>query len=481
MKVAEQSNPPLRSWLDKQGLRLDAKPYLSGAFATQRLLERLTVEKVPLKEVTAGHAGGIYNGPQFRRVYLTDPEHSVPFVGSKDMLVADLGTLPRLRKTDAESSSLHYLRLEPGMTLISCSGFNAGRRAYVRPDMAGYWSSQDVLKVVPDSGKIGAGYLYAFLASRFGESLVKGSVYGSAVKHIEPHHIEDLPVPRFEEAVEKEIHELMEEAAALRAAFQRGITEATRVLFRTAGLEDLLDLKWHAQGRDLGFVQSGLDATTLRALNFQPRAREIVRRLRKVEHVTLGEVCEGGQLSRGVRFPRIDGEPGDTYSYRLVGQRQAFWMRPEGRWISKAYTSSEVLAEDETVLVASQGTLGDNEVYCRSLLATGAWRSFAFSEHFLRVRPGCSGFSGAYLFAFLRSEPAFRVLRSMSAGGKQQDIHEELRKTIPVPVLTEADRDRIAKTVREAHCQRDEADRMEDEALAKLEKAVARHAGAKAA
>jgi hypothetical protein len=477
VKLAERGNPARRGWLDRQGLRLDAKPYLSGAFATQRLLERLPVEKAPLKEVTAGHAGGIFNGPKFRRVYLTDPEHSVPFVGSKDMLVADLTALPRLRKADAESSSLSYLELEPGMTLIACSGFNAGRRAYARPDMAGCWSSQHVIKVVPDRSRIDPGFLYAFLASRFGEVLVKGSIYGSAVKHIEPHHIEDIPVPRFGEAVEKEIHELVEGAAELRAASQRGVTEATQDLFRTAGLEDLLDLKWHEQGRDLGFPQSGLSATTLRALNFQPRAREILRRLGEVEHVTLGEVCAGGQLSRGLRFPRVDGEPGDAYSYRLVGQRQAFWLRPEGRWISKAHTSDEVLAKDETVLVASQGTLGENEVYCRSILVTGAWRSNAFSEHFLRVRPGMSGFSGAYLFALLRSEPVFRVLRSMSAGGKQQDIHEDLRKYIPVPVLTEVDRDRIAETVRRAYRQRDEADRKEDQALAKLEAAVVLHSG----
>lgn len=477
MKIAERGNPAMRSWLDRQGLRLDAKPYLSGAFATRRLLERLTVEKMPLSEVTAGHAGGIYNGPKFRRVYLTDPEHSVPFVGSKDMLVADLSTLPRLRKSDAESSSLHYLRLQSGMTLISCSGFNAGRRAYVRPDMTGHWSSQDVLKVVPDPGKIGAGYLYAFLASRFGEALVKGTVYGSAVKHIEPHHIEGLPVPRFGEAVEKEIHELMEEAASLRAAFQSGVNQATRDLFETAGLGDLLDLRWHEQGRDLGFAQRGVDTTTLRALNFQPRAREILRRLGEVEHATLGEICQGGQLSRGLRFSRVDGEPGDAYSYRLVGQRQAFWLRPEGRWISKAYTPEEVLAKDQTVLIASQGTLGDNEVYGRALFVTGSWRSFAFSEHFLRVRPGSDDFSGAYLFAFLRSDPAFRVLRSMSTGGKQQDIHEELREALPVPVLGESHRGRIAKTVREAYRQRDEADRMEEKAISLLHAAVTQHAG----
>ncbi|GAA0915528.1 hypothetical protein GCM10009549_31040 [Streptomyces thermoalcalitolerans] len=93
-----------------------------------------------MQEVTAGYAGGIFNGPKLRRVYLSDPQHSVPFIGSKDMLVADLGGVPRIRKRDAESRQPHYLKLEAGMTLIACSGFNAGRRAYARPDMAPFGS-----------------------------------------------------------------------------------------------------------------------------------------------------------------------------------------------------------------------------------------------------------------------------------------------------------------------------------------------------
>lgn len=173
MKIAELSNPVKSDWFADQGLRLDASPYVAGSMKTKKLLEQLPRTE-PLASLTAGHNGGIFNGPMFRRVYLTDPEHSVPFLGTKDMMAADLTGLPRLRKSDAESSALSYLQLKPGMTLISCSGFNAGRRAYVRPDMGDCWSSQDTLKVEPDPEKIKSGYLYAFLLSKFGESLVRG-------------------------------------------------------------------------------------------------------------------------------------------------------------------------------------------------------------------------------------------------------------------------------------------------------------------
>ncbi len=405
-----------------------------------------------------------------RRVYLTDPAHSVPFVGSKDMLVADFSALPRLSRAEAESPSLSYMELKPGMTLISRSGFNAGRRSYVRSDMVGFWSSEHVMKVVPNQDRIQPGYLYAFLASRFGEVLVRGGIYGSAVKHIAPEHVGEIPVPRFGDAVETEIHELVQGAAELRAEFQAGLDAATRDLFRTAGIEELLDLRWHEQGRDLGFAERGVSATSLRALNFQPRARGILERLGERECVSLGEVCAGGMLRTGKRFKRVEADP--AYGVRLVGQRQSFWVRPEGRWISAEQAPDDILQEDETVLIAAHGTLGDNEVYGRSILVTGSWLDNAFSQDFVRVVSGDSGVSGAYLFAFFRSEAVFRVLRSMSVGGKQQEYHTKLLRGLPIPVLTQPDRDRIADTVRAAYRKRDEADRREDLALVKLEAAV---------
>ncbi|TDW90511.1 hypothetical protein EV137_4329 [Kribbella pratensis] len=469
MKIAGVDNPVRVDWFYDQGFRLDAKPYLSGSLAARKRIESLP-GTVTLGSVTAGHGGGIFKGPMFRRVYLTDPAHSVPFLGSKDMMAADLTNLPRLRKSDAVSRNLAYLRLKPGMTLISRSGFYAGRRSYVRPDMGDVWASDDVLRVEPSPERIRSGYLYAFLVSRFGEALVRGTVYGSAVKHIEPHHLTGLPVPRFADALEERVHQLVEESARLRAAFQSGLERATEDLFRSVGLPELVNYRWHQESPDLGFEVADFGVQSIRALNFAPRARRIVGKLSSVEHRTLGEICEGGLLSRGVRFKRVDSEA--EFGAKLVGQRQAFWIRPEGRMLASGSLPAEVFADDETIMVASQGTLGEQEVFCRAFLATGSWLGNAYSEHFLRIKSGDEGVSGAYLFAFLRSEIAFRVFRSMSAGGKQQDIHEGLRRKVPVPLASPADRERIAETVRQAYRDRDQADLLEDEALVLLTAAV---------
>jgi hypothetical protein len=212
--------------------------------------------------------------------------------------------------------------------LISCSGA-IGRMAYTRPEMDGMWSSQDVLKVVPDPGRILPGYLYAFLSSKFGVPLVIGGTYGAVIPHIEPYHIATLPVPRLGEEIEGRVHGLVQEAAELRPKFQTEIETATCAFFEAAGLPELYQIRWHSQPRDLGFVVHGLNTTALRALNFAPRFTGILKKLRSVPYKTLGELCAHGQLSSGVRFKRIDCDP--EHGVRLIGQRQAFWLRPEGR------------------------------------------------------------------------------------------------------------------------------------------------------
>jgi hypothetical protein len=468
VRIVNRDNPVMSEWLGEQGYRLDPAPYLSRALEARKLLEQLSNTE-QLSDLTDGYHGGIFNGPKFRRVYVTGREHGVPFLGSTDMMEIDFTNLPCLKKNDAVSSKLSYLQVKPGMTLISCSG-SVGRMGYVRPDMTGFWSSQDVLKVEADPDRIKPGYLYAFLSSRFGEALIKSSAYGAIIQHLEPRHIADLPVPRFGDDLERKIHDLVEEAAQLRAGFQAGLTAATEDFFRSVGLPELNDLHWHEQERDLGFEVEELTPSSLRAFNFAPRARRLAHTLSSVPSKPLGEICTGGQLNSGVRFKRIDASP--EHGVRLIGQRQGFWLRPEGRWISAAQAPSGIFAQDETVMIAAQGTLGENEVFCRPIFVTGNWLEHAYTQHFLRVVSGDPDVPGAYLFAFLRSEVAFRLLRSLSVGGKQQDIHETFRAQIPVPLAAPIDRDRIAETVRRAYRDRDKADRLEDQALALLTTAL---------
>lgn len=203
------------TWMDGYGYRLDCQPYLGGALEMKVLLERLPLRKDLLHTLTAGFDGGIYNGPQFSRTWVESPEYGVPFIGSSSMLYADLSDVPLLSKKQAYARQLRNLEIQPGMALISRSG-TIGKMVYARPDMVGMWSSEHIMKVVADPAKIPSGYLYAYLSSKFGIPLVTSGTYGAIIQAINPEHIWDLPVPRLGDALENEIHSLVEEAARLR-------------------------------------------------------------------------------------------------------------------------------------------------------------------------------------------------------------------------------------------------------------------------
>jgi type I restriction enzyme S subunit len=69
-----------------------------------------------------------------------------------------------------------------------------------------------------------------------------------------------------------------------------------------------------------------------------------------------------------------------------------------------------------------------------------------------------------YLFAFLRSNVAFRLLRSISTGGKQQEQHAGMMWRFPIPRLSSEREHEISRTVEAATALFDKALGLEDEA-----------------
>lgn len=224
------------SWWEGYGYRLDCQPYLAGALETKIILEGLSLRKDRLDDLTTGPEGGIFHAGREKRYWVDSPEFGVPFLGSTDILAADLSNLPFIAKKQIEANPLLLIR--KGYTLITRSG-TIGRMAYTRPDMDGLACSEHVLRVSPDPQKIPSGYLYAFLSSKFGIPLVISGTYGSIIQGIEPEHIADIPVPRLDPQAEWEIHERVEKAAALRTEAQQAFQEALNMFHRLCELPTL--------------------------------------------------------------------------------------------------------------------------------------------------------------------------------------------------------------------------------------------------
>lgn len=452
------------TWLEHNGRRLDCGPYMSGAIEARELMGKFRTET--LESLTEG----IYHAGREGRQYVIDPQYGIPFLGSTDILASDLSFQPLLSKKQVEANQSFTIR--EGWTLITRSG-TTGRMAFARQDMHGLACSEHVMRIVPETEKVLPGYIYSYLSSRFGVPLIVSGTYGSVIPSIEPHHISDLPVPRLGD-IETRAHKLMIESASMLTVSQAKLNEATDLFFDSVNLIDIKPSEWHAWGADLGFAcKAGIQS--LRALNFNPRFLRLCEKIKQGSWKPLGELCVPGTLKRGVRFNRIDAEP--EFAYRLVGQKELFWLRPEGRWISKRFVPEGVLVDDGCILVAAQGTLGESELYCRAEFATGKALENAYSEHILRVLADESTIERGALFAFMRSETAFRMLRSISVGSKLQDHHYAMLPSLPIPYPGADVRKRCNELVLEAYKARQRAVELEDQARSIVERAIAEGGG----
>jgi type I restriction enzyme S subunit len=425
---------------------------MSGAQEARDALHRLSVDKHSLQTLTSGYAGGIYNGPVFARIWVDDPQYGVPFIGSSDISSADLSNLPLLKKSYATSKKLTHLELAEGMTLITCSG-TIGRMAYVRPDMAGMWSSQHVMKVVPDPARIPPGYLYAFLSSKFGVPLVVAGTYGAIIQHIEPQHVAGLEVPRFDADIEQRIHSKIGLAANLRS-------RSAKILHSIAKeFDDLFpDFDLHKKSSlSVSSVSSIELRSRMDAEYHNPRAVQIRKRLALVPHASLAAWCDDIFLPGIFKRIHVDG-PEFAAPYFTGYSLYSNEPEPKG-YLSRATTLfDQVSLKEGMILVQAfgqEGGLTGRPVW------VGRHLNNATTTHMLVRLIVKDRNRAAYLYGFLNSLLAYRQISCLTYGGSIPHFDVAGIKTVLIPRLAPEKEAGIADQVLTAVAARDEALQLE--------------------
>lgn len=456
------------SVLKAEGFRLTGAFHLSEDEVASRDLRALASSSTPLLDLTKGRR--VFRGPIFKRQYVEDPELGAPYVSANDLdrvFVEPSGYLSKRL-----GSLLDELTLREGMVLVTCSGMSLGKALWTRRDMDGLVASHDLIRIEVDERKVPPGYLYVFLSNRFGRVAIRRQTYGGSVKHIEPQHLHNLPIPRLKASVENRIHDLAMTSSAKVSRHVDLMREATSTLMSAIGVEEPSPYRWSTDEARLGWAQHSISSLSLRAMNFDPRAVALRAAAARAERTSsLGQLCVPQWFKGKIIFTRIDAEP--EFGALLLGQRKAFRPRPEGRWISRRSIEGLGLQVPAgTTLIPSHGTLGENELYCRALYVTPRMSSCAFSGDFFRCIPLEGAIDPGYLHAFLRSEFAFRLLRSISTGGKQQEQHPTMMWNLPIPRLGKPKEARIGSLVEAAAEELDAAMTAEDEAERLLEKSI---------
>lgn len=436
---------------------------MSGAIEAREVLESLENTK-PLKEFTKGHNGGIYNGPKFSRTWVESQDYGVPFLGSSTMLIADLSDLPLLRKKDALSSKLSYLRLEKGTTLISCSG-TIGRTVYARYDMENMWTSQHIIKVVPDTEKIKSGYLYAYLSSNFGVPLIVSGTYGAIIQHIEPHHISDIPVPRLKANLEEKIHDLIQEASELRSSAQ---DKRESVISKVQK-----ELKWKPQklyelSNSVGVNQLNRRFDAFHHTYSISLARKTLSE--SLDSAVLGSVVrEVFEPNRGARM-KVENP---DFGVPFLSSSEVFRLDPVGDYFISKKTPGfdRLLIEECDLLIPRSGQIGG--IIGKAVLPLPTYYGHAATEHLVRIR--CFSREDAYyLWAIFASQPGYYAAIGTAYGTSIPSLDCELLSFLKIPWNEGEFREEVIDLVSRKISNLSEAIRKERAAVALLEEYVGR-------
>ena len=463
------------AWLEQQGRRLDCGPYLSGAVEAEMLLKSLPVRCAELGELTHGHDGGIYNGPQFARHYVSDPAHGVPFLSSSSMLHAEFTYTDLLKTKDATSARLAHLRIEEGMTLVSCSG-TIGRMAYTRPEMSGMWSSQDVLKIVPNPESVRPGYLHAFLSGRFGVPLVAGQTYGAIIQHIEPGHISDLPVPLAPQAIQDDAHRLVTEAAEMRTAASAELRAVIREIEGAAGLPPL-DTRYASARPDTVLVKASALGSRMDGLfhsNYHREALDPLQRLPEDRRTTVGELAS--RVFWPPMFKRIQTED-PRYGVPFFGTAALMRADPDASYLLSRRTSGfeDLFVDAKTVLMPASGQL--NGIIGHAVLPHGDVVGGTVTHDAIRLHCPDEATAG-YVLACLSSEYGRRQLKARAFGSSIPHLDEASIAGVTVPRPHDVQAEELGRRAFAARTARHEAVYREREARALVEHWIERQGAA---
>jgi type I restriction enzyme S subunit len=301
------------------------------------------------------------------------------------------------------------------------------------------WSSQHVMKIVPDEARISSGYLFAFLSGKYGKAQIIAGTYGAIIQHIEPQHIANLSVPRVDK-IELEVHKLVRRAAEKRSQAARLRTRA------------------------LAMVEQQLNWTpaTDRSLSFTALSRETIRRMDAFYHsigITrarrrLSGTGPAGRLGSKVvrifepnRSPRMKVD--DTaFGVPFLSSSDVFKVDPVGDYLISRRTPSfsDLLVEDKDILLPRSGQVGG--IIGRAVLPLSTYYGCAATEHLIRVR--CNDQNDAfYLWAVLASEPGYLAIVGTAYGSSIPSLDCELLAELQVPWFDERQRFQIAALVRE--------------------------------
>lgn len=378
------------------GLRFDSSYHLSDGVTVKR---DIAASPYPLMLIGKA-AERIFIGGRARRVYVKDRNHGIPFLSSSDILQADLENVKLASKK--YTPNIEEMTLQKGWTLITRSG-TIGNCAFANAKHAQKLASEDVIRLVPNN-ILKQGYIYAYLASKPGYSLLTQGTFGAVIQHIEPAFVASLPIPVLPEAFQQEVDNLIQESARLREEATDALDKAISYFNQEYPIKDRtsvcytkklksLELGFAAYNNNIevdGFIAK-YDSNSLKIADI-------------TSSVFAPPLFKHIYLSQDNGYPFMTGSELTKFNMRYYR-----WLSPRGVKNIKDY-----VVKKGTLLLYKSGAT-DGGILGNVFIADKKLDGCCLSDHVIRIVFNDDKMA-YWAFAFLRSNGTIKMLQRLATG-----------------------------------------------------------------
>jgi len=442
------------------GLRLESSYFNIDGKHAREVIKNCRWKKNPL----CGNEGltTAYHRPRFKRTFLEKSDYPI----YQPSQINEICPKPNLYISKATSTDIDKLRVKKGQILLTCSG-TIGNVTVVSDTLNNLIFSHDLIRITAKE-ESNTGYIYAFLKTKTGNTLINTNNYGAVVQHIEPEHLESIVIPDPDVGIKKDINKLILESFELRDQSNNLVKEAEELLISELKLPMLdgfnpkyLDKKSGIRSYEvkLSKLKGRLDAA-----NHLPIVNTILKHLSKYaeEVVTLGD----SRISRNIilpgRFKRVYVEEGQGVVF--FGGKELFELDPSGKkYLSLSHharrINKELTLAENMILITCSGTVGKVNIVPKH------WQGWTANQHIIRVVPANDSISG-YIYCWLSSDYGYELITHFKYGAVVDEIDSKQVSQVQIPLLKNKDsQKKINDSVLEANQKRYNAYLLEQKAI----------------
>lgn len=414
-------------------LRFDAGFHLSEGQSVKHAIGKLPYKSFFIKDV----AERIFYCGRARRVYVSKKEHGIPFLSGSNILQADLENVKLASKK--YTPNLEEMKLQKGWTLISRSG-TIGNCAFATAKHAQKLGSEDVIRLVPNNVFKG-GLVYAYLASKYGHSLLTQGTFGAVIQHIEPDFISSLPIPKFPDEFQNKVDDLIQESARLREEAADALHEAITNLsnFIGASFNKVRFKASSVKSQDiLKSLQQRLDPPAL--INDGVITMNEVKN--RLPFKLIGDI--DGKVYRPGIFKRIYVEDGIPY----IKGSEIFLTDPFRRCDKLSRTRTpfidEMAMKEGQILITCAGSVGDIKMITKEYED----KKSIGSQDIIRLESNDPLYTREYMFVYLQLPFVYDYIQSMKYGSVIERVEPFHIESIPVVEPTKEISEEITSIIR---------------------------------